>query len=78
MSLPFSWPLAALVKRIRTKGRKYGLDGNKIGLWYSSDACDIAIKGLRPDNNGFEIGEDIPETKEIMDQTLSFMLMNSE
>lgn len=139
--------LVALVKWIRTKGKKYGLDGNKIGLWSSSDACDIAIKGLRPDNNGFpkpsaifavfyygnltafsgqdtevpmlivtagmdqwtditrierfinkmreqgssithlhyasghhgfEVGEDTPETRNIIDQTFSFMLTNSE
>ena len=139
--------LVALVKWIRTKGKKYGLDGNRIGLWSSSNACDTAVRGLRPENNGFpkpsaifavfyygnltaysgqdpevpmfivtagmdswvdiariekfiskmnekgssithlhyttghhgfEVGEDTPETRNIIDQTFSFMLTNAE
>ncbi|MCK5674822.1 MAG: dienelactone hydrolase family protein [Spirochaetales bacterium] len=139
--------LIVLVEWIRKKGKKYGLNGDEIGIWSSSDACDIAVKSLRPDNNGipspsaifavfyygnltaysgqdpevpilivtaendgstdmariekfiskmseqgnpithihhntghhaFEVGQDSTETRNIIDQTLSFMLTHTE
>ena len=44
--------LVALAEWIRTEGDAYGLDGNRFGLWSNSDACDTAVKGIRPDKNG--------------------------
>ena len=44
--------LIALVNWVRAEGGGYGLDGQQIGLWSNSDACDTAVKGIRPDKNG--------------------------
>jgi hypothetical protein len=41
-----------LIQWARTEGRPLGIDGNRVGYFSSSDACDAVLKNLRPETRG--------------------------